>query len=203
MSDNNSGDQTLDFKQEFLRDEIVDKNYDPEAFLAYFAQYDHDHGEDLDLDYVHMDELKKIVVNFQEYINSGKTPKRISKKVNDEKQEDNNILDKEQIESNFEKSVLNNEIDIIEETEIEEMLLCQKIDKSPLTGIKHINIEIGEPTIIKGGLFQSSYAVYSINCKDLGSEVIRRYRDFEWFRNELKHQFPGIYVRNFYINLYS
>jgi len=200
MSNNNSGDQTLEFKQEFLREEIMDKNYDVNEFLNYFAQYDHEHGEDLDLDYVHIDELRKIVANFQKFIDGGNTPRHKTSSVTNksprksivDNQKEPTVLDKEQIENNFANTVLN---DNEEENDIEEMLLCQKIDKSPLTAIKHITVTVGQPTIIKGSLFQSNYAVYSIHCKDLESEVIRRYRDFEWFRNELKHQFPGLFVR--------
>ena len=83
------------------------------------------------------------------------------------------------------------------------MLSCQKMDKSPFTTVKHLVITVMQPKLIKGGVFQSSYTVYPIKCSETNVEVIRRFRDFEWLFNELKHQFPGKFVsKNIYIYYY-
>jgi hypothetical protein len=80
---------------------------------------------------------------------------------------------------------------------VNEMLNCLKINKSPLTDIKSIKLNVSDPKLIKGGLFSRDYTVYTISCSELSSVVYRRYGDFEWLRTELKRQFPNNYVRIF------
>ena len=52
-------DRTLDDKQDFLRSEIIEKNFNPEDFLAFFQNLKGE--QELDLDYVHYDDLIKVL----------------------------------------------------------------------------------------------------------------------------------------------
>lgn len=51
-------DETIDVKQEYLRSEIMDKNYDVEQFVNFFQTYTD--GDDMDLDYIHFNRLKEV-----------------------------------------------------------------------------------------------------------------------------------------------
>lgn len=92
-------------------------------------------------------------------------------------------------------SLTTTNIVLSEDNEIDEMLSCQKMEKSPLFAIKNLAIKVGEPILVKGGVLQSSYTIYSVKVPELNTEVQRRFRDFEWLREELRHQFPGVIVR--------
>lgn len=76
---------------------------------------------------------------------------------------------------------------------IDEMVICHKMDKSPLSSFNNPFLEVVNTNLIKGSIF-SSYIVYVIKCTDLGSEVKRRYKDFEWLKEELKKAFPAMFV---------
>ena len=75
------------------------------------------------------------------------------------------------------------------------MILCNKMEKSPLYVFANARIIVSSIKVVKGSLFSSNYVVYSIECKDLDSSVLRRYRDFDWLRNELRNLYPGVFVR--------
>lgn len=51
-------DQNIDFKQNFLRIEIVDKSFDPEIFLEFLKEYKNE--EEIDLEYIHFKDLEKV-----------------------------------------------------------------------------------------------------------------------------------------------
>ena len=52
-------DQTLEFKQEFLREQILEKGYDADLFFNFFKE---SRGEDgMDLDYIHYKDLEKVI----------------------------------------------------------------------------------------------------------------------------------------------
>lgn len=196
-------DETLDFKQNYLRQEIMEKDYDPEEFLAFFQEQRD--GYDLDLDYITYVDLQKIVEEFQNYCRSNsKESRRAMSSLT--KQEDNvasmeKIGERSESKDKIENSKLpikkQQTIILTEDNEIDEMILCQKIDKSPLYGHRIVKIEITKTTQNKGGLFQSSYTTYTIVTSGINTEVTRRYKDFDWLRDELKHQFPGMFVRFF------
>lgn len=51
-------DQPIELKQEYLRKEIIDKNYDPEEFINFFQEVNV--CDDFDLDYVKLEDLKDV-----------------------------------------------------------------------------------------------------------------------------------------------
>jgi len=109
------------------------------------------------------------------------------------KSRSNTIRNKEIIVINKSNTYKSTNIDLTQDNEINEMLLCNKIEKSPLTN-EHIQVIIGEAQTIKGTFFSSSYTVYEINVPSINSKVLRRFKDFEWLREELVSQFPVNFV---------
>lgn len=83
----------------------------------------------------------------------------------------------------------------------DEMLLCNKLEKSPIFSFDSLTIIVDQPTQISGSLFSSGYTTYNIKCKELGSEVKRRYKDFEWLYQAFRSMFPTSVVRTVYMNL--
>ena len=181
---NSSEEKTFEEKQEYLRKEILEKDYNPEDFSNFFANYTG--SDEMDLEYYSFKELEEIVTNYQNQYKPGQiTPKKSSTNITQliVKDEENNKM----LNSTKNIAVLNVH-------EIDEMIICNKIEKSPITGTNHFSIFIGEPQIIKGTLFSSSYVVYSITCVDIKTCVNRRFRDFDWLRTQLVNKFPGAFV---------
>ena len=51
-------DQNIEYKQNYLRTEIVDKDLDPEIFLEFLKEYRNE--EEIDLEYIHYKDLEKV-----------------------------------------------------------------------------------------------------------------------------------------------
>ena len=64
-----------ELKQNYLRSEIIDKNYSPEQFSEYLVQIKGDEGTDIDN--WTMDELQKAVSAFQNYYDSVQGPPQV------------------------------------------------------------------------------------------------------------------------------
>lgn len=136
----------------------------------------------------------KIVSKFKEEMNNGNLINRRNTITKDEtKTRSNTIKNKEIIVLNKTNTYNTTNIALNQDNEINEMLLCNKIEKSPLTN-EQIQVIIGEPQTIKGTFFSSSYTVYEITVQSINSKVFRRFKDFEWLREELVSQFPVNFV---------
>lgn len=136
----------------------------------------------------------KIVSKFKEEMNNGNLINRRNTITKDEtKTRSNTIKNKEIIVLNKTNTYNTTNIALNQDNEINEMLLCNKIEKSPLTN-EQIQVIIGEPQTIKGTFFSSSYTVYEIKVPSINSKVFRRFKDFEWLREELVSQFPVNFV---------
>lgn len=72
----------------------------------------------------------------------------------------------------------------------DEMLLCLKLEKSPIYSYDTLNVIVEKPTQVPGTLFSSGYTSYSIKCEELGTQVSRRYKDFEWLQQTFRNLFP-------------
>ena len=53
-------DETIEVKQEYLRSEIMEQNYDVDQFVNFFQSYTD--GSDMDLDYIHFSSLKEVSI---------------------------------------------------------------------------------------------------------------------------------------------
>ena len=53
-------DETIEVKQEYLRSEIMEQNYDVDQFVNFFQSYTD--GSDMDLDYIHFSRLKEVSI---------------------------------------------------------------------------------------------------------------------------------------------
>ena len=176
----------LEEKQDYLRTNIVELNYDPSEFLEYLIK---NHGEDApDLEKFTIDELADIVIDFQ------KThlvkPEEETEEIKDEHMEESKITEENQSNSQ-------NKLTLIEET-----IKITKLEVTPLLN-KEINVLLSKPEKKEGGIFSKSYITYLITVKSLNLEVRRRYSDFEWLRSILLSNFPASWIPPIPIKSYS
>lgn len=88
-----------------------------------------------------------------------------------------------------------------DEMDCNEMLMCEKMEKTPLFNVDKLAITISKPKKIGTGIFSSGELAFNVICKELNIQVERREKDIEILNLELAKQFPCYYVIKKY-NLY-
>ena len=160
-------------KQNLLKDEIIDKNYDKTAFIN-FCMSKKDNGDDLN-NWTY-EELSLIV---KEFISSQK-PALEEQKADDEiKTENIEKIEKFNAEEhkNFKEKKIN----------------CRKLELTELNN-KEISVKVSNPVTVEGGIFGKSYIKYEIKTEPFEWTVERRYSDFDTLRKLLQKYYPSFYV---------
>ena len=191
-----------DAKQNYLRENILEKNYNPEEFIEYLtAKY----GEGAtDIEQYSLSDLKKIVDEFcnsvtpQENTEKNNIEENENKEINENNNEftDNNNNNPEEINDNKLESFITNHHHLVSEANgemYEDVLKCKKIEVSEIS-FQKLNISIVKPEKKEGGLFSKSYITYLVITEPFNYEVRRRYSDFEWLRSTLANQFPTFWI---------
>lgn len=82
----------------------------------------------------------------------------------------------------------------IKEMDIDDQIMCFKMEKSPLYIVNNPRILVQKPKS-STNMF-SNKNTYSIKTLDLNVEVFRLFEDFLWLKDILKEQFPGTFVKD-------
>ena len=196
-------------KQNLLKNEIIDRCYDQNAFIEYCMQQKKD-GDDLDN--WTFDELKKVIQDFitkinQEYILEDKKEEETISKENtpEDNTKDNNNNKVDTIDSNS-----NDDKERKEEKMIK--INCKILNKN-IFNDKKINVIIKNPNYIKSkNILSESYVLYDIKTSSkqtnskmtsveqtdknekINFNVQRKYSDFIQLREILSKYFPYNYI---------
>lgn len=187
---------TIEEKQKFLREKILEKGYDINAFTNFLEVKKP--GANLDLNEWKLQELQLVVEEFcsqnqpqdnanqninaeeDSNLNSNVNEGLINEQDNFEyKEEQNNNQDKESnLEENMQKTNQNMGEALYEK--------CFSMAHSELSKVSNINITVSEPEAVKGSLFYSGYITYLVTTSPLEYKVRRKYSDFLWLHNFLQ-----------------
>ena len=187
-------DESIQEKQAYLRENVLEKAYDADEFMSYLQLKKGESG--LDLNNWTMHELKNAVKDFiddkdketekDEEINTDLS------KINelDEENEINETLRQSQI-----KEALNNDNINIQENNILipmpnnqnelDIEKCQLSEVSPFSNINSITVKLSSPKKIDGGIFSKSFISYVVSTEPIGYKTNKRYNDFSWLRKTL------------------
>ena len=165
--------ETLEQKQKYLRENILEKGYDPDKFMVFLSNKK---GES---------EINLNKWSFQELVN-----------VSNEFIKNNPITFKNSLKFEKEDNFIKDQIE--EKIPQEKYTNCILIEETPISKENKIEIKVSEPKIEKGGIFSFSYSTYLIKTSPLNLEVRRRYSDFIWLYNILKSQFVNCIVPPFF-----
>ena len=184
-------------KQFYLRENILNKGYDPEEFMNFLKSKKGENG--LDLRNWGKQELEKTVTQFI-------TLKKINSKVNLALKPNLNNNSSDNTNNNNTNEEDKNEPKNIEETKIEkykeyintqmrlavepEYVKTKLPDNTELTESYGVDIKLSSPEKIEGGIFAKSYVTYLVETNPFGFRVRKRYSDFEWLRNILSVHYP-------------
>ena len=218
--------ETLEQKQKYLRDNVLEKGYDPDKFMEFLTMKKGEQGIQLDNWTFQelIDVTNEFLINNKTDIERNYIPKE--EKEEDEKLEKDNKdkdinkdmdkdLDKNMNNNNIDKNIdknIENEEDINVENKNEiipqkieerysiqdDLFPCTLIEETPIKKIAKLEIEVTNPKIEKNGIFSFSHSTYLIVTPALKVQVRRKFTDFLWLYNILKKQFTNCIVPPFF-----
>lgn len=191
--------ENIEYKQNYLRKEIIDKGYNQDEFTEYIKSKKGENG--INLEYITFSTLKEIVEDFQNQpnltlnINNEYNSNNLSNSYTLFQNNKNEIEEKETKE---EENTLLEKENIIKELNIEDLniekkyITCNRQEKNAFTEMEDLIIIITSPEYIKKSLFSFSYYQYSLIIPKFNIECIRTYSDFEYLNEKLKLLYPLI-----------
>ena len=186
-------DEELESKQQYLRQEIIDKGYDPSDFNSYMCNIRQE--ENIDLNSWSIEELKSVVLNYQQ----SQTQKEegfeeLNYNNNNNNQTENDNMSKNNTFNDGRVSIMpqpktEEAFDLYENT-----FNCIKLEENELTNRDDIRIVISDPVKINPGFFYASYFQYKVTTNPLNYTVIRKLSDFHFLNQKLPLIHPVIYT---------
>ena len=168
-------EDNLEEKQNYLRENILDKGYDTNKFVDFLKNKKGDEGADVSN--WTMEDLKIVVKEFISSIN------------NNQNKGNSNESKPIYVPSSSNKNSKNSEGNRIKDEEfgivIEDYINCQKSEESGLSKFDNVKIEIKSFKKVEKGIFSKNYFTYLIETSPLDLKANRRYSDFEWLKERL------------------
>ena len=189
-------DEDIEPKQEYLRKEIIDKGFNPDDFMYFLSKEKGDNAYDLSL--WSLEELGKIVKNFQESQTSKKPEiqEKPETQVKQEKQEktEKQELPKEEYLGDVDEDLWGNKIDKkCNPTNF--TIKCKKLEPSDLIKERDkLKVHITDVEIKKDGLFSLSYNEFTIKNDLLNIDFKRKMNDFIWLKTKLNSFYPNVFI---------
>ena len=197
---------TVEEKQEYLRQNILEKGFDANLFADYLITKKGEDGADIGS--WSMEDLRKVVEEFIEkqtsfltggdnIISQVPNSNEIAEEPNQEKEE----IKKEENENESQNQ--QKELPNLDEKKINpviygiispESLPCKNLDNTPLSSVKNPVITVGSPEKKEGGFFSKSYILYLVSTNSLNLKVKRRYTDFVWLHQVILDLYSYIIV---------
>ena len=189
----------IEEKQNYLRENILDKGYDGNTFVAFLIEKRGEEGADIanwslpDLkdqvaEFISLNEQNKSSDNNQDNQN------QINEDINNNVNENNNLEENNNIEQNNKKEWVdfqNNQNVSIDGYGIKNYTLikCETIPNNKISYTDNIQIKVDSfEKVEEKKLFSKGYITYSIVTMPFNWKVKRRFNDFEWFHQILvKH----------------
>ena len=166
-------DFSLEDKQNYLRDEIIEEGYDGHDFFDFIKSQLNLDDSSFDISSIHMNTIKEIVAQYKEQASGDQTE-----------------LSQPNIDDDYSNVVRSS---ITKKKENEETIECQILPPTAFSKENQVVSVIGTEKV-SGYFFGSSYVLYTLSTKPVGSEVKRNYNDALWLRSRLVSLFPGLAV---------
>ena len=180
-------DASQEEKQNYLRENILEKGYDANQFVEFLKSKKGEAGSDISN--WSMVDLHEVV---QEFI-SRNSPEKESELISPQQQEavnqSNQNISSSGIKINIPKSKTQSSTPTLTDEDygliIPEFLDCQKSEKTELSKYDEIEISVKEPKKVNNGFFSKTFINYLITTNPLDISVRRKHDDFTWLREKL------------------
>ena len=170
-------------KQQFLRENILEKGFDANEFMEYFKETAG--VQEINLNDYTMNSLIEVVNGFyskkgenNQSQNAHNTFPSIPNELRSDSEHDNN---NENSNSNSNGQV--------NENGFEDIVKCIKMEKTEFSKIDNIEIKIVFPEKVEAGIFSKPYVTYGVSVTPPGINARKRYSDFEWLHQKLSDHF--------------
>ena len=200
-------EEDIQNKQAYLRENVLEKGYDADEFMAFLQEKKGENG--LDLNTWTMKELTKAVADFindkdkeneqedeintnmnkieevsEENILSQRESMSISNNNNT-----NNIIknDNEEINTNSNINDIKENINenIIEIKSNDKFGKCQISEVTAISNANGVRVKLSSPQKIDGHIFSKSFIQYTVETEPFGYKTNKRYNDFSWLSKTL------------------
>ena len=173
-------------KQQYLRENILEKGYDANEFMEYFKESTG--AQDINLNDYTMNELIDVVNGFysrkgenNSAPNAKSTFPQIPKEFRSDSEKDNNNDG-----SGNSNSLSSGQVN---ENGVEEIVKCIQMEKTEFSKIQELEIKIAFPEKVEAGIFSKPYMTYGVSTIPLNLKVRKRYSDFEWLHQKMTEHF--------------
>ncbi len=173
-------------KQQYLRENILDKGYDANEFMEYFKESS---GiQEINLNDYTMENLIDVVNGFYAKKNENNvapnpqnTFPSIPKELRSDSEQDNNNDG-----SGNSNSLSSGQVN---ENGVEEIVKCIQMEKTEFSKLQELEIKIAFPEKVEAGIFSKPYMTYGVSTVPLNLNVRKRYSDFDWLHQKLNEHF--------------
>ena len=175
-------DSSKEEKQNYLRENILDKGYDTNDFVD-FLKARKGGEEGADVSNWSMEDLQLVVGEFISLV--GNPKKNENQPTNHPNQNRENTQQNPQVQASNSNT---NEFGMKDEDFgiiISDYLDCQPLEKTELSKYDNVEVKIKSYKKVDKGLFSKSYFSFLIETLPLNFNVNRRYSDFEWLKERL------------------
>ena len=191
--------ENIEEKQNYLRENVLEKGYDPNVFMEFLVSKKGEEAADLNA--WTFDEIKSTV---EEFTTNFQPSNPISSEVpvpEENKGEEVNSVPVEgqpqpentQEGQEGEVPVDDNGNQLVRKpTEpYKQHLPCAKTEETEISKCDNLTITLSFPEKVEGGIFSKSYVTYLVTTMPFDYKVRKRYSDFEWLRSILQTLYIG------------
>lgn len=162
-------------KQQYLTAEILDLNYDSDAFLSFCQD-----KKSSDIDEWTLEELDLCVQQF----------KKVHKPILKHKQEPIKPIVACIVKPTDPLEKVRKALGRVSDSVLE----VEPVNHNELSRMENIKILVCNPELVDPGLFSSKYYQFVVNTQPVNWLVKRKIEEFLWIRDMLVNDFPGVYV---------
>ena len=193
--------ESIEEKQLFLRNEIIDQGYNPEAFSNYMGSLRGENG--LDLETWSFQDLQKVVNDFKSQMaqhqqNQAEMPPQQNESQNQEQEQNVQQNQEQDIEGAVkdntvpekaeQKPVANSDSNVFPNDpfeKYEQIIKTGKLKNNDITEQNNLFVTISNPKKVNPGLFSASYFQYDVQTNPVGYKVVRKVSDFTFLYDTL------------------
>ena len=193
--------ESIEEKQLFLRNEIIDQGYNPEAFSNYMGSLRGENG--LDLETWSFQDLQKVVNDFKSQMaqhqqNQAEMPPQQNESQNQEQEQNVQQNQEQDIEGAVkdntvpekaeQKPVTNSDSNAFPNDpfeKYEQIIKTGKLKNNDITDQNNLFVTISNPKKVNPGLFSASYFQYDVQTNPVGYKVVRKVSDFTFLYDTL------------------
>ena len=181
-------DASQEEKQNYLRENILEKGYDANDFVEFLKSKKGDQGADVSN--WTMEDLKQVVAEFISLVeNHNQTPNQTQNENIEINQQRKNSQKNKSSNSNNTSTSSNNEPSGQKDEdfgiEFPDYANCQNAEAHELSKFENVEIKITSYKKVDKGIFTKTFFSFLVETNPLTLKVYRRYSDFEWLKERL------------------